>query len=231
MALKMYKNMSSLFQLAEKFAQKYFGNIISLGKKEPEAPKDSPFGEWAWAKYREGVPEEPDTKLEKQIYQDIKKHFASSRTGLPKFTVRLLIKFLEKEWYKPVLHAPPYKTLYRGLKVSCKQDVIDLLKLKPEDFKENGSINFDSFNIKLNNGHSTSWTFKKKITQDFSTDYGKAKKGYSIVLIAKVDDNENRFLAGPGGLYDVEGLSKWHLEKETVGLEPIKITRAEWKKI
>jgi hypothetical protein len=224
--------MLDFFQIAEKFALKYFESLVSRGTKEPEAPKNAPFGEWAWAKYREGVPEEPDNELEKQVYQDIKKHFASKRTGLPKFTVRLLTKLIEKGWYKSVLHAPVHKTLYRGLKISDKQILLKILKIKNEDFKDEGSINFKSqLVIPPTNGHSTSWTFQKKITQDFSTNYGKAKRGYIVTLIADVGDNEHRFLAGPGGLYDVEGLSMWHLEKETVGLEPIKIKRAEWKKI
>jgi len=214
--------MDSLLKLAYLFEEKY-------AIKSPEAPKNAPFGEYAWAKYREGVPEEQDTDIEKQIYNDIKKHFASKRIGLPKFTVRFLMKLLKKEYYKSVLHPPPHKTLYRGLKLN-KNDLLKLIKSKDNDLKDKGSIEFNKA-VESINGFSTSWTFKKKITKDFSKDYGKAKSGYAVILVANVEDNENRFLAGPGGLYDVDGLSRWHLEKETVGLEPIIISKIEWEKI
>lgn len=217
--------MNTLLALADYLYQKYSGNFICQGAKEPEAPKSAPFGEFAWAKYREGTPEEPDTELEKQVYQDIKKHFASKRVGLPKFTVRLLMKLLEKGWYKRVLHPPPCEKLYRGMKLNREQ----LSKLLGEkDFDDKGSKELDK-PVKSTNGYSTSWTFKRKITEDFSGNYGKAKRGFAITLVANVADNPNRFIAGPGGLYDVDGLSRWHLEKETIGLEPIKIGKIEWE--
>lgn len=221
--------MESLIKLAEVFELKY---LIASGSKEPEAPANALFGEWAWAKYREGVPEEPDTEIEKQIYQDIKKHFASSHVGLPKLTVRMLMKLMKKGYYKRVLHAPPVKTLYRGLKITNKETLAKLLKISEEEITDSGKKIFEKkFSVDVPNGHSTSWTVKKKITKDFSGNYGKAKRGYMVTLIADVADNEYRFLAGPGGLYDVEGLSKWHLEKETVGLEPITIKRVEWESL
>jgi hypothetical protein len=215
----------TLFSLAERFFEKYF--VKSAKEYKPEAPKSAPFGEYAWASHRHGLPEEPDTELEKQTYKDIRNHFASKHVGLPKLTVRLLVKILAKEWYQEVLHPPKHETLYRGLKLSRKE-LADLLD--QEDFEDSGSIKWGK-PVKVYNGHSTSWTYKKTISKDFSGDYGKAKNGFAVTLIAKVKSNPNRFLAGPGGLYDVDGLSRWHLEKETVGLEPIEIEKIEWEKL
>lgn len=58
-----------------------------------EAPAWAPFGEFAWAKFREGIPEEEDTDVEKEIYADLKRHFNSKHIGLPSRTVSMLLIF------------------------------------------------------------------------------------------------------------------------------------------
>lgn len=197
--------------------------------KLPEAPKWAPFGEWAWAKYREGVPEEPDNDLETEVYRDIKSHFASNHVGLPITTANLLFSFMALGWYKPVLHPPPYERLYRGIKLRGKEALSAFTGIDSRELSEAGSMSLDILkSIDVTNGYSTSWTSKKQISRDFSE---KGERGYAVTLIAKVSDNEFKFLAGPGGLYDVEGLSSWHLEKETVGLEPINVSRIEWERL
>jgi hypothetical protein len=194
-----------------------------------EAPLWAPFGEYAWPAYRDGVPEEDDNELEKQIYQQIKKHFASTnREGLPQITAALLSLLMKIGWYKDVLHPPPVKKLYRGLKIRSKQQLSELINVPIKDIEDSGSIKFDK-PVPHDKGFSTSWTFQKKITKDFSTNYGKAKSGFSTILVANVTDNPYKFIAGPGGLYDVDGLSRWHLEKETIGLEPITVASIEWE--
>jgi hypothetical protein len=216
----------SLKTLADYLAGKWLF-ITAAKNKAPEAPKSAPFGEFAWAGKREGMPEEADTELEKSVYHDLKSHFASKHVGLPKLTVKILMKILKAGWYKPVLHPPPHKKLFRGLKLNHEQ----LSKLLGEDdFDDEGSVELNDA-VPVDNGYSSSWTFKKKISTDFAGNYGKAKRGFEVYLTADVDDNEHRFLAGPGGLYDVDGLSRWHLEKETVGLEPIKVKTIEWKSL
>lgn len=210
--------MLSLYQLCERFA--------ALVPKKPEAPSWAPFGEYAWASSREGMLEEPDTEIENKVYDAIKKHFASKRTGLPTEIVELLSMCVVLEWYQPVLHPPPNKVLYRGLKIKTREGLAKILGTN--DFEDEGSMDFEDHVVPPENGCSTSWTAKKKITKDFSE---KGARGWAVTLIADVEPNKYRFLAGPGGLYDVDGLSRWHLEKETVGLEPIKIKKIEWRKL
>lgn len=213
----------AIIDLAEKLHDKYM--IKTAKVYEPEAPKSAPFGEYAWASHRKGLPEEKDTELENKVYHDIKNHFASKHVGLPKLTVKLLMKILDNGWYKPVLHAPNHETLYRGIKLNRKE-LQKLLNF--DEIKDSGTIKWED-SIKITNGYSSSWTYKKTISKDFSGDYDKAKQGFMVTLIAKVKDNPNRFLAGPGGLYNVDGLSRWHLEKESIGLEPIQIEKIEWE--
>lgn len=202
-------------------------------KLAKEAPQSAPFGEYAWAPHREDVKgKEPDNELEKTIYKQLQKHFGdynNKRTGLPKITTEFLYLLMEKGWYKEILHSPPYKTLYRGLHFKTEEELAEFLGKPFDDVKDSGSINLkppQSFPVQ--NGWTTSWSFKKKITKDFSE---AKKKGFAVTLIADAKDNPNRFIAGPGGLYDVYGLSMYHLEKETVGLEPILVRKIEWTKL
>jgi DNA topoisomerase-1 len=207
-------------------------------KVGPEAPFGAPFGRWAWTSHRKGLPnepeeQEPDTELEREVYAQVRKHFASDRVGLPKETAELLASCVGHGWYKPVLHAPPYDTLYRGLKIT-KMGVLE--KMIGEelshgvegavDFNEPQSVFLVDAEGEPDNGYSSSWSAKKQITRDFSDN---GKRGWAVTLFANTADNPNRFLAGPGGLYNVDGLSRWHLEKETVGLEPVLVRRIEWK--
>lgn len=215
----------TIIKVAEYLYNKY--HLYINAYLAPEAPKNAPFGEYAWSQHRKNIPHKKYTKLEKQTYNDIKNHFASNHIGLPKFTSRLLSKILENKWYNSIIHEPKHKLLYRGLKLSRKQ-LSNLIGL--DDFESNGSINFNK-HIDTVNGHSSSWTYKKNTSKDFSKNYGKAKSGFSVTLVAKLDENKNKFIAGPGGLYNVTGLSRWHLEKESIGLEPIIIDKIQWEEI
>jgi hypothetical protein len=197
--------------------------------KEPEAPEWAPLGQYAWAARREAMPDEPDNACEDELFQDLRSHFSSSRTGLPARSAALLSIFVRLGWYAPVLHPPPQPILYRGIKLRSRAAVASLANVEEEEIAERGSVSAPGgVVIPSVNGHSTSWSSKKRITKDFSS---KGKAGYSVTLIAEVGANPGRFLAGPGGLYDVDGMSRWHQEKETVGLEPITISRIEWSRL
>ncbi len=198
--------------------------------KKPEAPKYGPFGEYAWSSNREAMPEEDDTEIEKEIYKQLHKHFLThNREGLPEMTALFLSMLMELGWYKNILHKPVHKVLYRGVKINSKKELADILNLDEKEIDDNGGKNFkEGVSIPVFNGFSTSWSFRKGVSKDFSN---KGKRGFAVTLVAEVSENPNKFIAGPGGLYDVDGISKHHLEKETVGLEPIKIKRIEWERI
>lgn len=139
---------------------------------------------------------------------------------------------MELGYYKSVLHPPPVKTVYRGIKFKTIEDVSKFLDLPIDEINDADSIKLNK-SIDHKNGYSSSWTSQKSIAQDslFISWNGAGKKGYFVTLYANVKDNPYKFIAGPGGLYDVDGLSKWHLEKETIGLEPIIVSKIEWKKL
>lgn len=212
---------------------KYCSDFEKVASKlAPEAPKSAPFGRYAWSKYREGIPEEEETDVEKFIYKELQNHFGdynNKRKGISAATAYLLQLILAKGWYKKIIHEPPAKTLYRGLTLNRKQ-LAKYLDIEPDQLDIINKLDFENrTSIPVIKGYSTSWTFKKQITKDFSNK--KDSNSYAVTLIAETKDNPNKFIAGPGGLYDVEGISSFHLEKETVGLEPIKIKKVEWIKL
>ena len=193
----------------------------------PEAPASAPFGEYAWGPRREGVPDEPDNELEQYVFDALKAHFATKHVGLPGQVSELLSSILATGWYQPVLHPPPRDVLYRGIKVRGRDALSAILEMEIEE--DSGRVDFDGGRtFPVINGTSTSWSAKKGITRDFSE---RGERGWGLTLVAEVGANPFRFLAGPGGLYDVEGMSSYHLEKETVGLEPIIVSRVEWSRL
>lgn len=195
----------------------------------PEAPPDAPMGSWAWPDRRENCPvDEEPTALEVELYVALKQHFSSQHVGLSEQHVDILRSFLVQGLYTSVLHAPPVKTLYRGLYVRSKEDLAALLGVSTESIEEKGAVELQMA-IPPKNGFSTSWSAKKFRTEEFSG--GDRSRGYAVTLLADVEANPHSWLAGPGGLYDVDGLSRWHLERETIGLEPIVVRKAEYTKL
>lgn len=203
--------------------------LAFLFKSATDAPKSAPFGEWIWPSKREGIEaEEKENVLEKQLWKAFRKHFQHKPGGLNKKERDLVQKILKSGHYSEVFHAPPQEKLYRGLKFKTKNELAKFLNIDENKLKDEGQIEDfnDSFQIK--DKYSSSWSSQKKITKEFSH---AGKYGYAVTLIANTGDNPYKFVAGPGGLYDVEGLTYYHLEKETVGLEPIIVNKIEWEKI
>lgn len=197
--------------------------------KEPEAPESALMGQWAWPTKREGFPKGmQETPTSKRLYEALRKHFETTQKRMSLDEVNTLREFLLLGYYEPVLHSPPQKRLYRGLHLTEVEAVAFFRDLGITIDENNMSEQSQEINrhVPALNGFSSSWTAVKKITDDFAI--GDHKSGYAITLIADVKDNPYRFLAGPGGLYNVQGLSMFHLERETVGLEPIVIKRIEW---
>lgn len=190
-----------------------------------EAPDDAPFGKWAWPQHREGCPFEPPTDLETKVYKELCAHFRSSNGRLSFETAELLMELMKKGFYKRVLHPPPVESLYQGVKLS--DGFRDFLSLDPVTIAPEGAANINR-TLPVRNGYSSSWSAVKKATREFSD---KGTSGFAVTLIADVAANPFRFMAGPGGLYDVDGMARWTKERETVGLEPIVVRRVEWKRL
>lgn len=203
--------------------------LLEATEKPPEAPEGAPFGLYAWAPRREAMPEEPDNEMEDLVYLELRRHFASTlEGGVSARVCGFLRLMLQLGWYAPVLHAPPQDRLYRGIKLSSLAQLQRFLGVDEEP-EEAGSIDYEAGVTFTPEGRfSTSWSALKNRTREFS---GAGKRGYAVTLVARVAANPHRFLAGPGGLYQVRGLSRHHLEKESVGLEPVQVTRVEWLKL
>jgi hypothetical protein len=191
----------------------------------PEAPKYAPLGRWAWSSSREGIPKEPDNANERFLKRELAGHFLTKHRSISKPAADMILRIRRNGWYEPVFHEPPDRVLFRGLRLKDAAALAKLLKLPEAEVSARGSLR-GKFIVAIKGEHSTAWSAKKRVAFEFARE---EKKGWAVVLTAEVKPNRLRFQTGPGGLYDVEGVSYYHLERETMGIEPITVSRIEWK--
>lgn len=202
---------------------------VAKSSGDGEAPASAPFERWAWPTRREGVDAtEPENDAEERVFKSLRQHFRTDHVGLPREDADLLHDVLrERTWYSAVLHPPPNARLYRGIRLASREDVAEFVGVDEDEIGDVGSSDVHR-SVTVDDGFSTSWSAKKKIARD---DFAKrGKRGWAVTLTIDVKKNKRRLLAGPGGLYDVRGMSRYHLEKETVALEPVIVRRIEWQK-
>jgi hypothetical protein len=200
----------------------------------PEAPASAPLGRWAFASSRQCVPTEPDNVNEKFLKRELRKHFLSREQdrnhperhhGISKEAADLIYRIRLNGWYEPVFHAPPVPVLFRGLHLKTREELAKILGTPAAEIQSKGS-KAGHFKAPPEKGWSTSWSPKKAVAWEFARTG--QRRGWAVVLTASVPLNRLRFQAGPGGLYDVDGISYFHRERETLGLEPIQVRRVEW---
>jgi hypothetical protein len=205
----------------------------------PEAPAGAPLGRWAFSSSRQCVPHEVDNFNERFLKRELRRHFLSreaDRThperhrGISKQAADMILRFRRNRWYEPVFHAPPQHFLFRGLHLEKKEELAKILREQADKIPDQGSKE-GTFTAPppTEKGYSTSWAPLKYVAFDFAREYGASRSGWAVVLTAEVVPNRLRFQAGPGGLYDVDGISYFHKERETLGIEPISVFRVEWK--
>ena len=191
--------------------------------KFAKAPDDADLGQIAFSTRREGVPFEPNTKLEDDLYDIIRKHFGGDKTMSAEAAEKIR-SYVENNYYGDVFKKPKATTLYRGMTVD--RDWIQAA-VEQDNIKSPGVLE-KSFTFTPFRGGSP-WSTSKDVAERFA---GSVVGGrpYSVVLTANVENNPYRFITGPGGMYNVKGFDQHTSEKEVVGLGPIKVSKLEWKR-
>lgn len=214
------RGVRKLAQIARKIAAK--------AAEVPGESKNAALGKWAWPQARikgAEAPFETDTSVEKEMLSAIVGHFDGD-SSITDEVARRLMYFMKKGMYDDVLKPPVSDELYRGLELDVNWLAKILGYKKLADMPMKGTVE-RRFTFKPKKGAATSWTHRSKIARGFAgnlrTSYPKATAG--VMLYALVDDNPNRFISGPDGLYKLTGTNEYKYESETVGLGPIKI----WK--
>lgn len=207
-------NIPLLVSQLEKFVAKNETELV----KAAEAPHDAPLGRIAFAGARKGKPFEPDTAREKKLHIVIMRHFSENKAFGAKDAADIKA-LLKKGWYSDVFKPPGVSIVYRGMGVSKKwlQAAIKKKDIKPVGSLEKG------FTFTPRTGGSSSWSTAKIVAEEFGTD-----NDYQVIMHARIDDNVENFVTGPGGLYNVAGCSEYEFDNEVVGLGKIKVFKVAW---
>jgi len=199
--------------------------------KHPYAEKpNSPLGRFAFATDRvdpKEVPFEINTPLEDQLLKALRAHFDLNK-NMSDEQADVFKSMLKKGKYKDVIHEPSSDKLYRGMSVS-KAWLKKLLKTP--SIKRNGTLE-KRFLFRPKHGSASSWTNSSKVAWNFTSNsyLSSGKEGQvSVVLVAKVSDNPNKFVEGPNGLYKLAVAYDVKSEQESIGFGTIKVSEIQWR--
>lgn len=190
---------------------------------KPEASPDDEFEEYLFADERHSqVPDEPDTRDEKALYDKLEAHFVANE-ALSEDEANLIKRLMADGKYSTVLKKPDVELVYRGMAVNDDYLRRALGLDDDESLPQKGSKTA-SFTFTPRNGGSSSWSLRHESTFDFMN----GSKDFNVLLIARTSDNDGSFVSGPGGLYKVGKLGKHEDEQEVVGLGAIKVAKIIW---
>jgi hypothetical protein len=192
-------------------------------RQKPEAPDTAPLQKYAFADQRPDVPDEPNTSDEEQLFADLKRHF-NDNVPVDKKSSQEIKGFLNNDMYGTVFHAPDVKMVYRGMAVDEKW-LKSALNVDQIEDKGERQATF-TFTPREHEGAS-SWTLSKDVADDFAQD---SSMPYSVILAANISDNPDKFVTGPDGLYDVNGLNNFTTEQEVISLGDVKVAGIKWYK-
>ena len=205
----------------------------ALVEPEPGSSDDSnaPMGLYAWPHDRKDkvFPDEPDTKIEKELLGAINHHF----NGNAKMTdgeCDALQGMLKRGLYPDVLREPDVSRVYRG--ISATRDFL-FNKCGILTPSSHGVANC-SFDLSPPRGSSSSWTTSKLFAAKYASNAAEYawrvgnESVIAIVLAADVIKNKHRFLSGHDGLYKLLVPSTFETENEVVGLGPITVSQLCW---
>jgi len=228
-----------------KFLNEFLNGVKNIGsmmesdseedvEKHKEAPADAPFGRIAFSLNRKDkVPFEKNTSKEQRIEKVLAFYFIEN-TSITEEDGEFLRELLASGLYEKVLKKPSVETVYRGIVVR-KDWLADVMRMKESDIPIEGTSNSkNKFTYKPHPGsYSSSWSQTKTVASRFSgkndgSPLYKVGSLCSVVIHAKTSDNENKFLSGPDGLYNVSVFDKYQKEKEVIGLGDIRVSKIEW---
>lgn len=196
---------------------------------EGEAPEDSPLGRFAFPKYRRGLPPEPDTPLEVKLFNALEDHVVRN-SKLNAKEAMWIEDLLAKGLYPSVFSPPDSSEVFRGMKVSRQWLAKFLGVAGAAQVPKSGEREVDTV-FKPKNGGGSSWTMDDAISNRFSTKRSvlKTPGSVSVTLCAKVADNPNKFVTGPGHLYQLDYIAGFSDEAEVIGLGDINVYKIVWK--
>lgn len=195
-----------------------------------EAPPGSPLGRIAFANARPDMPPESDTEVESRLLRRIWNHFSGNQLLEPR-EMEMIRGFMRDGIYTSIFRESNEHQLVRGISISEKF-LRELTGIEGE-IPEKGSI---ETSYTYTTRTASSWTSEQWVAKNF------ARRGtspaydntpgvpFAVLLHARVGDNPNTFVAGPGGLYGIKAVSTaYGNEEETIALGPVRLFAVEWQ--
>lgn len=183
------------------------------------------LGRWAWPTASKGdLPEEPDTEIEKKLYQQLHKYFATSsyrvkgEAPLDAESVKAIQQIIAAGDYPVAFQRVEGSTAMRGMRVKyswIKKYVPQALEQLPEegrggDWNPEVPADFDYIS-KGKYGSVSSWTNDFKVARSFTTQWSKD----TVPIILHADTSSGYFIDTwgfsnyAGGIYkDEYGIEK-----------------------
>lgn len=210
-------------------------SLPSIKKKIAALPGKSsdPLGRFAFALNRAydqkspPPPPEPDTPVEKKLYDAIAGHY-SDNVPMKVTDAEALKSLIRRDMYNDVIKEPHVTNVYRGMSVGAKW-LAKALKLKSTaGIPGKGKLQ-RAFKFVPRKGASTSWTTDRNVALRFSKDSVDRDNQYGIIMVASVEENPNKFLSGPDGTYKLDVARLFDREKEATALGPVKVSSVDWE--
>jgi hypothetical protein len=197
-------------------------------EKYAEEPPDAPLGRVAFGPERRPPVYEPNTKVEKALFNSLYDHFDGS-SKLNKQSADLIIRLMRRGSYPSILIPPTVPPIYRGMDVS-KAWLAKALGAEARDLRYKGALGLKgkaevNFTFVPRRGAS-SWTKSRSVAKGFhSSEYNRA----NITLHADVAENAGRLLDARGMYKNIDLLDRFSDEKEILGIGPIRVHMIEWE--
>lgn len=192
----------------------------------PESKAGDPdpiFGKYLFASDRAGeVPPEKNTPAEDRVYDDLEGHVFNNEP-MGQESALALMSTLEDGAYSTILHEPRSEVLYRG--ISLSKD--DLEKMTGDAYSAKGSKVINRLVSNPQGEGSSSWSTDFESARTFST--SQLSRPFSVILVAKVSDNPDTFLEGPGGFYKLKKFKSFSSENESIALGPVRVYKVYWQ--
>jgi hypothetical protein len=191
-----------------------------------------PFGNYAFPKSRLSkfvVPPEEDTDIEHDVDYYLRQHFKQG-SGMPSFVVDELQDVLISGEYDDVIKEPSVSTVYRGMWVDGSW-IMNLTNSNLLSEKGEFKTQFTYKPFKNQSSWSLDWAAAVKAAETNFYDSRKEVdegKIYIIILHAKLEQNKNKFISCPNGLYKLKYAAVFENEEEAIGFGDIKVSKIDW---
>jgi hypothetical protein len=192
-----------------------------------EAPKGSTLGRIAFAPVRtEQVPFEKNTREEDSLLSSLVSHFEKEKKQqITARQIAMIKDFMSRGIYKEIFHETEAEVLYRGMVVTR----LSLDKLLGEEVEESEEFVSVEKNLTWKPRRMlSSWTTDDGIAEEFATKNIAGNKTTRVILHARRADNQFKFVACAGGLYDLEPTYIYGIEEEVIALNQIKLFKIEY---